>query len=699
MVARHPIGLLALPVIIALLAPCQIGAQHNAPFPINACTDSTRILPPIDAAVVSQGGINITNRFEFDLGWDKISGSCHQEEPSPIVEGQEVEPQWVYFWNFGDGTFSTESRPVHTFPEGTWMVQAAIKPIYSDDDDPLGYMTQTITVGATDVAVSPTYTDSISLGKKVALDVNWPACQPNGRLLFALTYPKIRSSADQPFSLFLAYPDSVFRFSQVQSGPAPVSNTTIEYNGIPHRLYKWRMESVQNDGVDHDESCVVVELQVDSLVANLLPDTFSKMSTNVMALISIDETPKAGPNVLGGSQTKSSPNDDSSNQTAQFNDDAGIGNPFLDGGISDMVSEGITLNWASDPNGIFVEPQVLEPGTEQAELNYSVHFYNGGSATAQHIQVQVQVDSLLSKNGPDGPATTATYPDGFAYDLILENVARWRVDTAGLPSLGQADNLGFSHELAYGHMDYRTQSRAGRILTAGDTIRARATIDMESSNVETNEAIVRVQALRIAYPCVWGLKGYYNFRFDNAAFHRSGFNLALTMRKALCKMPNPQNQYFFGKRIPKQALPSWWWQAELGYGLTNLQRREGDSLRVGHLDLTPLLLRYIAKKPDLRLGSLTFKRGWGLSAGYTVSYLLHSNNGLGSLSFGDRLDHSFSASLDLLNLVGQPGLSFGFGWRWRNTAVTGQREWYDHPFVYAHYTFSHRLRYELKPFH
>ena len=131
-----------------------------------------------------------------------------------------------------------------------------------------------------------------------------------------------------------------------------------------------------------------------------------------------------------------------------------------------------------------------------------------------------------------------------------------------------------------------------------------------------------------------------------------------------------------------------------------MKHPELDSFSLGHLDLTPLMLRFIAKKPHFKFGSKNIHRGWGLSAGYTSSFLLHGKrNGvsmdLGSLSFGDRIDHAFSASLDLFNLVGQPGLSFGFGWRWRNSAITGQRDWYDHPFVYAHYTFSHRLRYEL----
>ncbi|MBK9336531.1 MAG: hypothetical protein IPM98_08045 [Lewinellaceae bacterium] len=112
-------------------------------------------------------------------------------------------------------------------------------------------------------------------------------------------------------------------------------------------------------------------------------------------------------------------------------------------------------------------------------------------------------------------------------------------------------------------------------------------------------------------------------------------------------------------------------------------------------------MRFIARKPPLRIGNTAVQRGWGFSAGYTTSYLVSSRrNGaddtaFDNLSFGGRLDHSLSLSADFLNLVGHPGLSFGAGWRWRNSQITGAREWRQNAFVYLHYTFSYRLRKEF----
>ena len=695
-----------LAVLTLLLISCVLSSLFAQAVQIQRCADSTRILPPVDAQEMPKSGTDtFANKLKFQLGWDKLApGSCHHNPPNPIVSEQVSLARWVYFWNFGDGTFSRDSAPVHTFPEGTYVVQAAVKPIYSDDDDPLGFVVDTIVVGPGKADAPMAYEDSIKAGKSLALHVNWASSRPQGRLLFALSYPKFKLAGDAPRNLYLVYPDNMFRFRQVQSGAQPNSNYTEMFNGIQHRVYEWRINAVENVNVPHDENSVIVELEVDSLVANLLPDTSSQASATVMAMIRM-ENPKSDQkeDILGSSSAKAgTPNDDVIFNTTGFQGgDVGVGTPFFDGGFTDMSSQLITLNWASDPNGISVEPQVLEPGTVSAPLKYEIQFYNGGTATAWNIAAEVVLDPLLQNNGVGSPITLSQYPAGFDFSTLLETTARWQDTSAGLPSIGDSYKLGFSQEHAFGHIQYQVSTKANRVLNAGEKIRATAHIDMENSSVVTNEALVRVEHLSIRYPCVFGFKAYYNFNVGNNAFHRSGFNAALTMRKALCKMPNPQNRYFFQSRIPKSELPAFWWQAELGYGQSKLQRTEADSLQLGFLDLTPVMLRFIAKKPDLRVGNLVFKRGWGLSAGYTSSFLLHGkgNGGqsinLSNWSFGDRLDHSFSASLDLLNLVGQPGLSVGMGWRWRNSAVTGQREWYNHPFVYAHYSFSHRLRYEL----
>lgn len=680
----------------------------SRPLSAQECTPETMTSPPVDETAMPKNATeSFENKFRFNLAWGKVSDTCrHNNPPLPLVEEQEKPAQWVYFWNFGDGTFSRDSTPEHAFPVGTYVVKAALKPIYSDDHDPLGYMVDTIVVNATDAALS--YPARIPQDSSIALNVNWAASRPGGRLIFALTYKKIREQGEAPRTVYLMFPSNEFEFVGMQSGPAPSSSFPESFDGTPHRVYAWDFEAVDNANDATDENSVFVELKVREGVADLLPDTVPELLTSVKAMYKLHPTQKAGQvNLLGVANADKT-------STGAYVGDSGVENSNFIDGLDELTYLPISLNWASDPNAMSVYPAVLEPGATEAQLNYRIDFFNGGTATADTLHIDATVDNNQLNTG--SLTTVATFPSPLAQSFQSENTLRWASNNANLLSLGQAQDVGFPDEHAFGFVNFTLKTKPGLVFKEGDRILAQAHIQMEKSEVTTNQAIVRVQGLKMPVPCMFGLKVYYNFRFDDESFHRSGYNLALTARKALGKMPNPQNRYFFDSRIPKSVFPMFWWQAELGYGQTKLRNPEVDSVRLGHLDLTPVLLRFIAKKPELRFGNIGVKRGWGLSAGYTGSFLLHGKqlNGnkldLSAWSFGERLDHAFSISLDLLNLIGRPGISCGFGWRWRNSAVTQQyglpgtpgaasgRAWYNHPFVYAHYTFSHRLRYELNGF-
>lgn len=692
-------------LLFALFLLFLAGISHT--LSAQECTPETMASPPVDETAMPKSATeSFENKFRFNLAWGKISDSCRANNPPlPLVEGQEKPAQWVYFWNFGDGTFSRDSTPEHAFPVGIHVVRAALKPIYSDDHDPLGYMVDTIVVNAIDAALA--YPARIPVDSSIALNVNWAASRPGGRLIFALTYKKIREQGEAPRTVYLMFPSDEFEFVTMQSGPAPSSSFSEYFDGISHRVYAWDFSQVDNANDATDENSVFVELKVRDAVADLLPDTVPELLTSVKAMYKLHPVQKSGKvNLLGVSNADKT-------STGAYVGDSGVENSSFVDGLDELTYLPISLNWASDPNAMSVYPAVLEPGATEAQLHYRVDFFNSGTATADTLRIDATIDNNQLNTGT--LATVSTFPTPMVQSFQSESTLRWASDDANLLSLGQAQDVGFPDENAFGFVNFNMKTKPGLVFKEGDRILARAHIQMEKSEVTTNEAIVRVQSLRMAAPCMFGLKVYYNFRSDKEAFHRSGYNLALTARKALGKMPNPQNRYFFDPRIPKSIYPLFWWQAELGYGQTNLRNPDVDSVRLGHIDLTPVLLRFIAKKPELRFGNIGVKRGWGLSAGYTASFLLHGkNNGnkidLSSWSFGQRLDHSFSVSLDLLNLIGRPGISCGFGWRWRNSAVTKQyglpgtpgaadeRAWYNHPFAYVHYTFSQRLRYELNGF-
>jgi len=647
-------------MLLALLTPA-LSAQ---PYTINTCTDSLRIWPPI---VAEQIGGSLSNQYRFHVDWSRVAGiSCHRNPPSPIVEGQDSLARWIYFWDFGDGTFSRDSAPEHAFLPGTYDVKVALKPTYSDDDDPIGFATQT-TVVAGDF-IPPSY-PSLLNGTNVALQANWSASRPGGFVVAALTYPKITATGQPGRTVYLAFPENEFSLDTLQSAPIPnLESEQLEWNGKQHRVYSWRFTDPDTRPTPNPENTLFVHLKVKEEVADFFPADTSSILTHILALIKIDRqaSPNEGKEKGGG----------------------GVPNPSPWSGV-EMVSRPVSLNWASDPNYIEVSPRYLPPGVKEQLLTYTIGFYNGGSATADTLRVNAHIQRahihptmlsvLLSRPAFAAPTTAAVGAD---------HVIRWAHDDANLPSLGQAQHLGFDSSNCFGEVKFQIQTRPGYVFQEGDSIGAVAHLRMERSFVSTNTEVLRVRSRCLSPKPSWGIKVQYHLPHAFRQWqHESGYHLALTLRRPLGKICGLGDGDIFARYLPKDAFPLFWWQGEIGYGQTRVTYDEARAFNVGHADLTPLSLRYIARMPRLSPG---LPRSIGLSAGYTASFLLHGEESGSKLQWNnlsDRIDHSLSVSLDLLNLIGRPGLAVGTGWRWRNTALGGSRQWYENAFTYVHYTF------------
>ncbi len=631
------------------------------------------------------------NRYRFHLDWERIAGeSCHQNPPSPIVEGQDSLARWIYFWDFGDGTFSRDSAPEHTFRRGSYTTKTALKPIYSDDHDPVGFAAQSISVsGTTEI---PSYPPILPAGANVALNVNWPASRPGGYLVFALTYPKITEAGQPARTVYLAFPENEFLLDTMQSGPAPMlESERLEWDGKQHKVYSWRFEQPDATPTPNAENSLFVHLKVRQEVADFFPTDTSSILTHVLAMIRVDEsTPSGNSNILGAEKWGGKAGGGTSGQGS------GVPNTSPWSGV-EMTSRTIALNWASDPNYIEVRPRYLPAGTKDATLTYTIGFYNGGSATADTLRINAHIErahlnptmpAVLSSQRPNSWPMLTT--DAVGADHVL----RWAHNDANLPSLGQAQAVGFNTANCFGELRFQLTTQTGYTFKVGDSISAIAHLRMERSYVSTNADVLRVRSRCLPSPRFWGLKVYYPLPYTSAPWeHRSGYQIALTVRKPLGKVCGLGDDAVFARSLPKERFPLLWWQGEVGYGQTSLIYGEQQDFRVGHADITPILLRFIARRPQWRVGATYFPRSIGLSAGYTASVLLHGQKNGNVISWSgspvvDRIDHSLFVSLDLLNLIGRPGLSFGVGWRWRNTALaTTAGEWYQHPFTYAHYTF------------
>lgn len=674
-----------LATLSVFLAP-SLSAQ---PYTLNRCDDSMRVWPPVRTEQQTGGGGALVNRYRFHLDWERVAGaSCYRNPPSPIVEGQDSLARWIYFWDFGDGTFSRDSAPEHVFRAGNRTVKVALKPTYSDDHDPVGFAAQSISVSSS--AEVPNYPPIIPGGSNVALNVNWAASRPGGYLVFAITYPKITTPEHPGRTVYLAFPENEFQLDTMQTGPMPtLESEGLEWDGKQHKVYSWRFEQPDTTPTPNAENSLFVHLKVRDEVADFFPTDTSSILTHVLAMIRIDgQSAGSGGNILGSEKFGGKAGEGAHGQGT------GVPNSSPWSGV-EMTSRTIALNWASDPNYIEVSPRYLAPGTKDATLTYTIGFYNGGSATADTLRVNAHIErALLNPTMPAVLSSTPVFPVPTTSTVGADHVVRWAHNNANLPSLGQAQAVGFNAANCFGEIKFRMTTRPGYAFQVGDTLSAIAHLRMERSFVSTNTDVVRVRSRCLPAPWFWGVKVQYNLQYTSSPWeHDNGYSVALTLRKPLGRVCGLDDNAPFARYLPKERFPLFWWQGEVGYGQTQLTYDEFTHVRVGHADITPLMLRFIARRPRWRVGSTYFPRSIGLSAGYTASFLMHGEENGDAISWSgvplaDRIDHSLSVSLDLLNLVGRPGISFGFGWRWRNTALaTSTGEWYQHPFTYAHYTF------------
>lgn len=688
------------------------------PARIHACPNDS--MPTIRYELVPDGTTLVNNYFRFYLEWPSPDATCFHNPPTPIVTGQSTPPQWVYFWNFGDGTYAGNSVVTHAFNPGTFNVEVALKPTYTDDHDPFkkAKMQRALAVpdpSTTTTATKPVDNRIIDPGSNLKLAVNWQASRPTGMLTFAVSYRMPANSEGQVIFLF---PDYMFdavhtdwapSIEQGQSVAIPADvYTTAALDG-----YSWSFKN--NTNIQHDTT-LFIDLRVPLNVQNSITNT-STVQENVYAAIAFKSgAPANDQTVPGGSDNvpvvKTAAPPPLAKQPQSFfdllfgttkTDETGTVTSPYDYNTYEEQFMPIAVNWASDPNFMIVEPTVLEPGSSNNTLTYTAGFQNDGTASANKLTISVGVDPLLLAPSVStlqrNPGCINNIPAIENDSLIWSNIPKNPniPPSCSLPSLGDARKLGFAEDQSWGLVKYQIQTPSTPLID-GQVIRAQAIIRMDAGQDTTDICEVRVGTPAFCYVNLFGLK--YTQQLVNDE-HRNGLGIALTLRRPLGKVKNPGFEVRKTGLINLNNFPLFWWQAELGYGQTKLQYPMSDSFFLRHIDATPFMLRFIAKKPPLKFGSKKIERGWGISAGYTASYLFSSrrngsdDTGFDQFSFTERLDHSISVSGDFLNLIGHPGLSVGAGWRWRNSNITGQRQWYQNAFVYLHYTFSYRFRKEF----
>jgi hypothetical protein len=329
-----------------------------------------------------------------------------------------------------------------------------------------------------------------------------------------------------------------------------------------------------------------------------------------------------------------------------------------------------------DPNGIIFEPSVVEPAKE-VPIKQFVHFENNGTGFVKSVRLANSLSdgyrnwAYQSCNNatkfPNCPTLPAT-PD----DILLDA----GTTGSGIAGSGQFQGLflNYSGCQGTGNLTFLTQND----LKAGDKIKGISTITMYqfSGGQNTVDRLVTDKAYVVVknrpdqqLGFFLGVKTFFNtMPLDSATPRQRDLGFAFVGRLPLSKM-NWGNVR--GSSSFKQSdLPHWWYQCELGLSIALPE--QSSQQHHYNIDITPIKIRYAAPySGDKMLGA---------SLGYT-----------GSLTFYRQVqsfNHTIDASLDVLNVLGQRGITLGIGAKGRSLKLDNVTHKFIQPYLYLQFNFA-----------
>lgn len=338
-----------------------------------------------------------------------------------------------------------------------------------------------------------------------------------------------------------------------------------------------------------------------------------------------------------------------------------------------------------DPNDLVFSPEEVEPGVA-TKIKATINFENNGTADVSKITMSHQFSGKFDPltSNPLYDRTKYTHnPITLRLDSLTCNRSGGIIGNClmglNMPALRDInpDSLGAAR--GYFSFDFYTLPT----VKSGDEISGFAKIKMYDQNgivdaLDTKYAYVRVKKnCRKKLGFFYGLKVFYNNTPLNRTFdlaRQKDFGVALTGRFAISKMNTPWSELQNQPVLRVKDLPSVWYQIELGYSRTvGVSGKEH-----GNIDLTPFELRF--KVPLKKIVIYP-------SIGFTSSFTYLQSKGLGFTDFAKKhLSTTLFASIDFGNVLGQTGISYGIGAKYRNLNLDGTKYKFIQPFAFVHYT-------------
>lgn len=630
-------------------------------FPVNSnaqigATDN--FYPVIDTIPLGN------NQYRFVVRWPKtpVDTNAYTNPPKPLSQATQdflgidlnnQQPQWKYFWEFGDGFFSRDSSPVHIYElDKNYAVKLRLTPIYSRNDEPtiIRGNGDTVRINQRLLAGPNQSNFPDNSTSPVQLAANWNAARTTDTITCAVSF---RNVFDAPRA-------GVIRLKLPKNGISiiedriPFEDITFDTQSETDSLIlSWQFDTLDFN----EERTIFLDFRVDSDITVEDSDNFDVVS-KVIWDGDIPPPPKDPIlNVLLGVTSL----DRQGSVVGVENEDV---EPITIEGVN-ADTENFLVSRARDPNSIEVFPKIIPPGKKTHQLRYRINFENLGKAEVDLVTLR----SFLEKQHDPGTLQGS----GFAFSPVSSTLAGPDFpDGPNEPiwSLANASGVVFPGE--GGFVEYAINTDDKRF-NEGDKIRGQALITLGTDDtLLTNLAFVKVVNNDLKLPWMWGLKfGGNNQESDfSTGLGEGGYHFGLTLRKALGRL---DRQYQAVRRFPASALPSFWYQIEfMGNNLKTTDSAAGANqitFDYWFAELAPLQLRYF---PDLNAGP--FQKGFlGISGGYKAAYLLNAsiNDQEQTINQGfvDRIEHNVFLEASILNNLGRPGLSIGYRLNWRLNKV------------------------------
>ena len=305
-------------------------------------------------------------KIEAKRSGSKYTLSLNPEPPPPVkTVGASSEPEWLYFWEFGDGHYSEEKNPSHGFTKtGSLPVKVSLTPAYSQDRP--RKFSDNVQVSQSG---SPTTRNYPDLGRNayIRLTSNNNELVMREELQLVIHYSPPPGHASGYIALTFNEKSNARRSFRYLSARRYYGESTVEdIYDVPEVIANSKYQDLIDNQAGDFQSIYAFKYQ------NKSPGQSYRLFVTLRV-----ETPKLGSEIR---------------LKTFFVPTSGT---LPNRGVSDEKS--MIILASHDPNRITVAPRVMEfPTGFDSTLKYKIYFQNKGEGKANRVNVRINKSEIMN---------------------------------------------------------------------------------------------------------------------------------------------------------------------------------------------------------------------------------------------------------------------------------------------------------------